>query len=300
MKIKNNDLVYIIFDKRRKYIRKVESGKTFHTDRGFIKFDDIIGKEFGETVCTQPSNQKAYLLRPIPKDIITKMGRASQIIYPEDIGMILMYTGISPGYLVVEAGCGSGSLTSIMGVYVQPSGHIFSYDIREKAVKQARKNMKKMGVEDFVSIEQGDICDPEMVQKHSGNIDAVILDMVTPWMAIPNTFKFLKNSGICCIFSPVIEQVKKTREVMEQIGFYELETYELLKRKIQVKSKGYGATRPESRMVGHTGYLTFGRKVKDNFKDLITKEEYLVKIRNSSDKDEEDVIQNISGIFKPP
>ena len=72
-----------------------------------------------------------------------------------------------------------------------------------------------------------------------------------------------------------------------------------MKRKIQVKSKGFGATRPESRMVGHTGYLTFGRKVNDNFKDLITKEEYLVELRKSSDQDEKDAILNINGIFKP-
>jgi tRNA (adenine57-N1/adenine58-N1)-methyltransferase len=143
--IQDQDLVYIVYDKRRRWIRKVEKGQRFQCDRGYLKFDDIIGKvEFGTVVKIEPNGNKIQLLKPLPADIVTKMGRESQIIYPEDIGLILMYTGIGPGSTVVEAGCGSGSLTSIMGYYVRPSGHIYSYDIRDVAVKQALKNVKRV------------------------------------------------------------------------------------------------------------------------------------------------------------
>ncbi|MBD3353254.1 MAG: methyltransferase domain-containing protein [Candidatus Lokiarchaeota archaeon] len=275
MKISEGDLVYIIFDKRRKYIKMVESGKEFHSDRGYVRYKDLIGKEFGITVKTEPYGHKAFILKPLPSDIIMKMGRASQIIYPEDIGLILMYTGISPGYNVLEAGCGSGSLTSMMALHVQPMGHIYSYDIREKAIKQARKNLKKIGVADYATIELRDIVREELSHR---DMDVVMLDLATPWLVIPKAYKYLKKSGVLCSFSPVIEQVKKTHEAMRKSGFYEIETYELIKRQIQVK-KSMNATRPMSRMVGHTGYLTFGRKIVIKYKGKIPKkpekEEYV-------------------------
>ena len=114
MVIQDQDLVYIVYDKRRKWIRKVEKDKEFHCDRGHLNFNEIIGKDFGITVKLEPYGNKIYIFKPLPSDIITKMDRASQIIYPEDIGLILMYTGIGPGSIVVEAGTGSGSLTSII------------------------------------------------------------------------------------------------------------------------------------------------------------------------------------------
>ena len=260
MRIEDGDLVYIIFDRKRKYIRTVKRGEQFHTDRGYIDYSEIIGEEYGTTIKTEPYGKKAYLLKPIPSDIVMKMGRASQIIYPEDIGMILVYTGISPGYKVVEAGCGSGSLTSIMANHVKPNGHVYTYDVRDRAVKQAEKNIKKMKVDNFVTVKLRDIIteEPEHFE-----VDVVVLDMGEPWLAIPNAHKMLKNSGILCSFSPVIEQVKKTHMAMRKAGFFELETYELLKRSIQVK-RNMNATRPRTRMVGHTGYLTFGRKITDN------------------------------------
>ena len=262
MTIKDGDLIYLIYDKRRKWVRKVEADKEFHTDRGMIKFNDIIGKDFGITITSHPYNHKFYVFKPLPSDIIVKMGRASQIIYPEDIGLILMYTGISPGSKVIEAGCGSGSLTSIMGIYVQPEGHIFSFDIREKAIKQALKNVARLGCTDAVTIELKDIMEDEL--DFNEDIDTVILDMGSPWLAIPKIRKYLKNSGTICCFSPVMEQVKKNHFALEDNGFHQIATYELLKRKIQVKRKaGFEATSPESRMVGHTGYLTFARKLND-------------------------------------
>ena len=148
----------------------------------------------------------------------------------------------------------NSSLTGILGNYVQPTGHIYSYDVRDSAIKQAKKNMKKLGVADFVTIQKGDL----LTNVEHSNVDAVMLDMATPWLAMGRVHGFLKNSGVVCSFSPVIEQVIKTHESLKSHHFHDIKTYELLKREIRVKTN---ATRPNSRMIGHTGYITFARKL---------------------------------------
>jgi tRNA (adenine57-N1/adenine58-N1)-methyltransferase len=169
--------------------------------------------------------------------------------------MVLLYSGIQPGSIVIEAGCGSGALTCILGNYVHPQGHIFSYDIREKSLKRAKKNIDIAKLQEFVSINYGNIITDDL--DHT-EVDSIVLDIADPWNAIQKAKLYLKQSGTILSFSPTIEQVKKTTFALKEHDFIEINTYELLKRKIQVKKN---ATRPEVRMIGHTGYLTFGRKI---------------------------------------
>ena len=261
--IKENDLIFLILDEKRRWLVQVKSGGDFHTHKGIIEFDDIIGKKFGSVVFSHPlktQGYKFYVLKPLPSDYILHMTRKTQIIYPEDAGLILLYTGIGPGSIVIEAGCGSGALTCILGNFVRPKGHIYSYDIREKSLKRAKLNVKRAKLDDFVSIQYGDILNDDLKLE---NVDAVVLDMATPWNAIEKVLNYLKFSGTLVSFSPTIEQVKKTVSAMKINGFIEVNTYELIKRRIQVKEN---ATRPEVRMIGHTGYLTFGRKL-DNIEN---------------------------------
>ncbi len=261
--IKENDLIFLILDEKRRWLVQVKSGGDFHTHKGIIEFDDIIGKKFGSVVFSRPfetQGYKFYVLKPLPSDYILHMTRKTQIIYPEDAGLILLYTGIGPGSIVIEAGCGSGALTCILGNIVRPKGHIYSYDIREKSLKRAKLNVKRAKLDDFVSIQYGDILNDDLKLE---NVDAVVLDMATPWNAIEKVLNYLKFSGTLVSFSPTIEQVKKTVSAMKNNEFIEVNTYELIKRRIQVKEN---ATRPEVRMIGHTGYLTFGRKL-DNIKN---------------------------------
>jgi tRNA (adenine57-N1/adenine58-N1)-methyltransferase len=208
--------------------------------------------DFGSYIRSVPCKAVLFLFEPTPADLVLHMKRASQIIYPEDIGLILVYSNIKPGSKVVEAGCGSGSLTSIMARFVSPNGHIHSYDIRDEAVKQARKNIEIMGYSDVVTIELKDFNDIEF-----DDVDFVMLDMGAPWEMVPKAKKILRNSGIICMFSPVVEQIIKNVQALKELGFADINTFELLKRTIQTKPN---ATRPESRMVGHTGYMTFARK----------------------------------------
>ncbi len=114
--------------------------------------------------------------------------------------------------------------------------------------------MKKLGVSDFVTIKKGDL----LTEVEHTNVDVVVLDLATPWLAMGKVHGFLKNSGVVCSFSPVIEQVIKTHAALKENHFHDIKTYELLKREIRVK---VDATRPNSRMIGHTGYITFARKL---------------------------------------
>ena len=261
--IKENDLIFLILDGKRRWLVQVKSGGNFHTHKGIIEFNDVIGKKFGSVIFSRPfatQGYKFYVLKPLPSDYILHMTRKTQIIYPEDAGLILLYTGIGPGSIVIEAGCGSGALTCILGNFVRPKGHIYSYDIREKSLKRAKLNVKRAKLDDFVSIQYGDILNDDLKLE---NVDTVVLDMATPWNAIKKVLNYLKFSGTLVSFSPTIEQVKKTVSAMKNNEFIEVNTYELIKRRIQVKEN---ATRPEVRMIGHTGYLTFGRKL-DNIKN---------------------------------
>jgi tRNA (adenine57-N1/adenine58-N1)-methyltransferase len=259
-KVKENDLIFLVLDKKRRWLVQVISGDSFHTHKGIIEFDDIIGKNFGSVVFSKPhetQGYKFYILKPLPSDYVLHMSRKTQIIYPEDAGLILVYSGIGPGSVVIEAGCGSGALTCILGNFIRPNGQIFSYDINEKALKRAKLNVKKAKLDDVVKIQYGNILAEDF---HHENVDALVLDMGTPWDAIRKAHPYLKLSGSLVSFSPTIEQVKKTVFAMKESNLIEINTYELIKRKLQVKKN---ATRPEIRMIGHTGYLTFGRKIKD-------------------------------------
>jgi len=170
--VKENDLIFLILDDRRRWLVQVRHGGSFHSHKGIIEFDDIIGKNYGSVVFSKPLETQGYkffVLKPLPSDYILHMARKTQIIYPEDAGMILLYSGIGPGSVVIEAGSGSGALTCILANYVRPNGHIYSYDIREKSLKTAKANVLKAKLSDIVSINYGDLINEDF--KHE-NIDS--------------------------------------------------------------------------------------------------------------------------------
>ncbi len=256
--ISPGEYIYLIFDHKRRWLLKVEPDNSFHTDRGIIEFNDIIGKRWGCCVFSRPLETQGYkffVLKPTPSDYALHIVRKTQIIYPKDAGLILLYGDIKPGSIIIEAGCGSGALGVILANYVKPNGHVFSYDISEKSLKQARRNLELTGLKDYITIAYGDITKNKL--NHS-NIDTIILDLATPWEAIPLIREYLKDSGIVVSFSPTIEQVKKTYFSLKRNDFFEVSTHELLKREMQIKEN---ATRPHVRMIGHSGYITVGRKI---------------------------------------
>ena len=251
-KIGEGDYVLLWLDARRTYMVKVETGKSFHTHKGFIKLDELVGKEFGATV--QSSLGVGFTaLKPSLTDYIMKSSRKTQITYPKDAALIVMFSGIGPGSRVVESGTGTGALTMALAHYVKPGGRVYSYELREEFQRNAEKNLKRANLVAFVKLKSGDVT----VGIEERDLDAVILDLATPWLVVPHAYEALKPSGTIVSFSPTIDQVVKTAEALKENNFVFIETVECLMRGMQVER---GKTRPHTMMTGHTGYITHARK----------------------------------------
>jgi tRNA (adenine57-N1/adenine58-N1)-methyltransferase len=263
-KISEGDYVLLYLSQRKTYLIRVEAGKTFHTHKGFIKFDDIIGKEYGSTVLSSLGVEFAAL-KPLLRDFIMKSARQTQITYPKDIALIVMFSGIGPGSRVVEAGTGTGALTTALAHYVKPDGKIYSYEIREEFQKTAEKNLKRAGLFDFVELKNRDVT----IDIEESDVDAVVLDLATPWLVIPRAYSALRPCGTIVSFSPTIDQVVKTAEALKENGFVDMETVECLMRGMQTER---GKTRPQTLMTAHTGYITFARKAICNSLNVQSKE----------------------------
>ena len=246
------DDVYLYLDRKRTYLVKVEPEKSFHTHKGYIQLGDLIGKEYGTRIASS-MDIEFVALKPTLRDHIFKTSRRTQISYPKDISLIILYSGIGPGSRVVEAGTGTAALTSAIAHYIQPTGCVYTYEIRQEFQKNAKKNLERAMLLDVVELKEGDVT--QGIEEK--DVDAVILDMATPWLVIPHAYAALKGSGVLVSFSPTIDQVVKVVEALAEHGFVCVETVETFIRFMQVER---GKTRPQTVMTGHTGYLTFARK----------------------------------------
>ena len=250
--IAEGDDVFIYLDRRRTYLVKVEAEKSFHTHKGYIQLGDLIGKEYGTRIASS-MDIEFVALKPNIRDYIFKTNRRTQISYPKDISLIIMFSGIGPGSRVVEAGTGTGALTSAIAHYIKPAGRVYTYEVRQEFTKNAKKNLERAGLLEYVELKEGDVT--EGIEEK--DLDAVILDLATPWLVVPHAYTALKGSGVLVSFSPTIDQVVKAVEALTDHGFVGIETVETLMRFMQVVR---GKTRPQTVMTGHTGYLTFARK----------------------------------------
>ncbi|UCF58679.1 MAG: tRNA (adenine-N1)-methyltransferase [Candidatus Bathyarchaeota archaeon] len=250
--IREGEDVLLYLDRKRTFLVRVEKGKSFHTHKGYVQLDDLVGKEYGTRI-TSSMGVEFVALKPTLRDYIFKVQRKTQISYPKDIALILMFSGVGSGSRVVEAGTGTGALTTALAFYVKPTGRVYSYEIRREFAKMALKNLKRAEVSECVELKSKDVT--EGIDEEE--VDAVILDMATPWLVVPHAYSALKGSGILVSFSPTIDQVVKTVEALKENEFVAIETVESLMRGMQIER---GKTRPQTLMTGHTGYITFARK----------------------------------------
>jgi tRNA (adenine57-N1/adenine58-N1)-methyltransferase len=251
-KIGEGDYVLLYLDLRRTYMLKVEAGKTFHTHKGFMKLDELVGRDFGATVQSS-LGVEFTALKPSLTDYIMKSSRKTQITYPKDAALIVMFSGICSGSRVVEAGTGTGALTTALAHYIKPEGKVYSYEIREEFQRTAEKNLGRANLIDFVELKSKDVT----TGIDERDVDAVVLDLATPWLVVPHAYEALRASGIIVSFSPTIDQIVKTTEALKENNFVCVETIECLMRGMQVER---GKTRPQTLMTGHTGYITHARK----------------------------------------
>jgi tRNA (adenine57-N1/adenine58-N1)-methyltransferase len=251
--VEQNDIVVLIDENLRKIIVDT-NGKTDKI-RGIGVIDPkiLVGKEYGSRL--EIGNKQFWLLVPSLQDKLQGLHRQAQIILPRDAAHILMNCSIEPGQTVLEAGIGSGSLTIALASAVAPNGAVISYDIRAEFIDHAMKNLKQANLVQFVTTKIKDVT--EGIDET--NLDAIILDIPNPWTAVAHVWKALKVGGYLCTYSPLISQVEQTVKAIGQHSFIECKTFENIQREMIVSKHG---TRPSFDMLGHTGYLTFARKVK--------------------------------------
>jgi tRNA (adenine57-N1/adenine58-N1)-methyltransferase len=250
---KYGDIAMLQADPWKQSIFRLEQGHKIQTHRGIMLHDDLISVPWGSVVSTHLGSD-FLLLQPSLRDILLHLPRQSQILFPKDIGYILLRLSIGPGSRVLEAGTGSGALTTALAWFVGDQGQVYSYDRRQDMINLARKNLSRLGLENRVSLHLGDIADG----LHEDNLQAVFLDLPSPEDYLGALRKSLINGGIFGAILPTTNQVSALLPALEEHGFNSVEVAEILLRFYKPTAERF---RPIDRMVAHTGYLLFARAV---------------------------------------
>lgn len=252
--IKPLDLVLFYHNERTSYLLSLPKEGFFSTHKGNIDFSKVKGKEYGDSIKTH-TGEIFYLLKPTWADLEMRVRRTTTIIYPKDAGWMILKSHISPGSKVVEIGTGSGAFTIILANMVRPRGKVYTYEMREGFLENARKNLRRIGLDRYVEFFCEDVSKGSLGVE---GIDAVFVDLPQPWDVIPQAYEALKGGHSLLSLSPSIEQIQKTKSILELTGFTRIEVVEILERGILVRE---GKTRPKERMVSHTAYLLSAQKI---------------------------------------
>ncbi len=239
----------LVDSKDREYLVTLEAGAHFHTHAGSLRHDDLIGQPEG-TIVKASSEQKFLAVRPRLSDLVVNMPRGAQVIYPKDLGAILMQADIWPGQRVLEAGVGSGALSMTL---LRAGARVTGYEIREEFARVAKRNVAH-ALGDSVSYKV-EIRDVTLGIDEVG-LDRIILDMPEPWNVVHHAERALRAGGIFLCYLPTINQTQQVREALATSGFGMEETVEILRRTWHVDGR---SVRPDHRMVAHTGFLTSAR-----------------------------------------
>ncbi|HEX5115687.1 MAG TPA: tRNA (adenine-N1)-methyltransferase [Pseudonocardiaceae bacterium] len=250
------DRVQLTDPKGRHYTLVLEAGQTYHTHRGALDHDKLIGQPEG-SVITSASGTSYLALRPLLPDYVLAMPRGAQVIYPKDAAQIVMWGDVFPGARVLEAGAGSGALTCSLLRAVGASGSVTSYEVRDDHAVHAVRNVERFfgGAPDNWTLHVGDVVE------HTGEVDRVILDMVAPWEVLDTVAANLVPGGVLVVYVATVTQLSRITEALREQQFWtEPEAWESLMRPWHVVGL---AVRPEHRMVGHTAFLLTARRLAD-------------------------------------
>lgn len=250
------DRVLLVDTKRRRRLVTLEAGATLHSHAGTLAHDDVIGQPEGVRVATA-KGLRYTVVRPTLSDYVLEMPRGAQVIYPKDLGPILVLADIFGGAKVFESGMGSGALTAALLRAVGPTGHVTGCEIRQDFADRAQRNVAGFLGDDVpLSVEVRDCYDGIGVD----GLDRVLLDLPEPWRVVAHAEKALHPGGILFSYLPTIGQVTRLREVLAASAFGMAETVEVLQRHWHVEG---ASVRPDHRMVAHTGFLTHARLLGD-------------------------------------
>ncbi len=247
------DLAQLVGLRHKHFIITLAEGAEFHTHRGILKHDDLIGLPWGSQVFSH-TGSPFFLLQPALGDLLTGLPRNTQIMYPKEIGFILTTMGIGPGLTVLEAGTGSGSMTVALAYAVGPTGKVISCEQRPEMQNLARKNLIRVGLEERVEFKLRDIAEGFDAE----NVHALFLDVPNPYDYIAQARAALKPGGFFCTIIPTYNQAERVIFGLRRNKFAFIEMCEILLRYFKPEPT---RLRPTDRMVAHTGFLIFGRRI---------------------------------------
>lgn len=247
------DLVQLVGLRHKHFIFNVTPGAEFGTHRGIIRHDDLIALPWGSQVFSHMGSP-FFLLQPSLADVLNELPRNTQILYPKDIGFILVTMGVGAGQRVMEAGTGSGSMSTALAFVVGPTGQVVSYEQRPEMQNLARKNLQRLGLEERVELKLGNIADGF----DETNVDAFFLDVPNPYDYIGQVRAALKPGGFFSSILPTFNQVEKLLYALRRHQFAFIEVCEVLLRHYKPEPS---RLRPTDRMVAHTGFLIFARRI---------------------------------------
>ena len=249
--LRAGERVLLLDRKQRRYLITLAEGGEFHSHAGPVAHDDLIGREEGLEVRSAKGNRfRAY--RPTLSDFVLKMPRGAQVIYPKDLGPILMLADVFPGARVFEAGVGSGAMSMTL---LRAGAEITAYELREDFAERAREN-----VATFLGPEALDRYHLEVRSAYDGidvdGLDRMVLDLPEPWQVAPHAAQALRPGGLLVAYTPSITQAVQLRQALEELPFDLAGTLEVLNRGWHIEGQ---AVRPDHRMVAHTAFLTHAR-----------------------------------------
>jgi len=248
--------VLLVDRKDRRYLVTLHPGRSFQSHAGVIEHDSVIGRSEGEEVEAHQrdgrvtSSARYLVLRPTLADVVIGMPRGAQVIYPKDLGAIIIAADIFPGARVLEAGVGSGALSMAM---LRAGAVITGYELRPDFAERARANVEAfLGPDQPYSVLERDV----YLGIETDGLDRVVLDLAEPWQVVTHAEKALAPGGIFLAYLPTINQTAELRGALERSAFAMAETFEILRRTWHIEGR---SVRPDHRMVAHTGFITHAR-----------------------------------------
>jgi tRNA (adenine57-N1/adenine58-N1)-methyltransferase catalytic subunit len=245
-------LVLLLSSDDKRFVVRLAEGAELHTHRGIVLHNDLLGQPLGRIIQSH-KGERFVVLQATLYDLIMTVQRGGTIMYPKDIGYTLVKLGIGPDIRVIEAGTGSGALTSALAHYVRPGGRVYSYEAREDMQTRARKNLERVALSEWVDFKIRDISEGfDEIE-----VDALFLDVREPEDYMSQVWAALKFGGAFGALVPTTNQVSAALAGMKSMGFADLEVVEII---IRLYKTVPARLRPEDRLTPHTGYLLFGRK----------------------------------------
>ncbi|MCX6395110.1 MAG: tRNA (adenine-N1)-methyltransferase [Propionibacteriales bacterium] len=258
--LRAGEWVRLVDGKGRRHNICLEAGKSFHTNRGGLEHDALIGRDEGFTI-TSTSGGEYLVFRPLLAEFVVSMPRGAAVVYPKDAAQIVAMADIFPGARVVEAGVGSGALTCSLLRAVGPYGRVSSFERREEFAAVARKNVTQFfgGDHPAWTLTVGDLVEELPGVEEPGSVDRIVLDMLAPWECIDAVAEALVPGGVVVAYVATTTQLGRVVETLRAHGeFTEPQPWETLVREWHVEGL---AVRPSHKMNGHTGFLVTARRM---------------------------------------